>query len=322
MANFLHQYYGGITRQLRSEVDFINSLFEHQGVKGEGNELALRELLTKFIPKRFGIGTGVVVDREGNISRQCDIIIYDTQLYPSLLSMSSVHMFPVDLVYATIEIKTTLTAQTSKDALQNIASVRRLKYIEAEFADFHTTQGGGAISIVKTTPPIGIVFAYNSEAKNDTTIKKWFTPTKPSEAHLYPSLACSLDFGMAGFSAVFEDGSLSGFADQPSDDLRPVFSILPLARAREGLIGEIKSIADVQYVKFPQPIKEKFVVDESGNSYPVKTLGTDIVPIDQTRVLMNFLLLFSDMLALKKIHPAISFLGTYATPLDMFHFHV
>jgi hypothetical protein len=65
MPDIISQYYQGIVQQLRSEVDSINSLFQHQGVKGSGNESVLRELLTKFIPKRFGIGTGVVIDRNG-----------------------------------------------------------------------------------------------------------------------------------------------------------------------------------------------------------------------------------------------------------------
>lgn len=120
MSTILKQYYQGITQQLRSEVDFINSLFEHQGLKGEGNEAVLRELLIKFIPKRYGVGTGVVIDQYGKPSRQIDIIIYDTFLYPSLLSLTSVHLFPVDLVYATIEVKTTLTSQTAKEAINNI----------------------------------------------------------------------------------------------------------------------------------------------------------------------------------------------------------
>ena len=77
MVNIIEQYYRGITQQLRSEVDFINSLFQHQGVKGEGNEEILRDLLRRFIPKRYGVGTGIVIDRHGNQSRQSDIIIYD-----------------------------------------------------------------------------------------------------------------------------------------------------------------------------------------------------------------------------------------------------
>ena len=53
MSNFLSQYYRGITTQLRAEVDSIHSLFEHQGVKGEGNETALRNLLKKCVPKKY-----------------------------------------------------------------------------------------------------------------------------------------------------------------------------------------------------------------------------------------------------------------------------
>jgi hypothetical protein len=75
MNDVLEKYYQGITQQIRAEVDFINSLFKHQGLKGEGNETVLRDLLVRFIPKRFAIGSGVVIDRQGIPSRQCDIII-------------------------------------------------------------------------------------------------------------------------------------------------------------------------------------------------------------------------------------------------------
>jgi len=56
---------------------YVNSIFIHQGVKGEGNEHVLRELIKKFIPKRYGVGTGEVIDRNGKQSRQCDIVTYD-----------------------------------------------------------------------------------------------------------------------------------------------------------------------------------------------------------------------------------------------------
>jgi hypothetical protein len=157
--DILHQYYRGITQQLRSEVDFINILFHHQGVKDEGNEAVLRELIKKFIPKRYGIRTGVVIDRLGHQSRRCDIVIYETLLYPSLLALSSVHLFPVDLVYATIEVKTSLDSGTAGEALRNIASVKNLEYIDAEFAVFAAGNGGSLVEIRKTTPPLGLVFA-------------------------------------------------------------------------------------------------------------------------------------------------------------------
>src|SRR5713101_7265365 len=71
----------------------------------------------------------------GSTIRQCDIVIYDTLLYPSLLSLTNIHFFPVDIVYATIEVKTTLTSGSVKEALTNIASVQQLNFINDQFAD-------------------------------------------------------------------------------------------------------------------------------------------------------------------------------------------
>src|SRR5262245_38744602 len=99
MDSVLKAYYRGIAARIRGEVDFINALFRHAGVKGEGNESVLRDLLRRFLPRRYGIGTGIVIDRTGKQSRQCDIVLYERQLYPSLLALTSVHLFPVDLVY-------------------------------------------------------------------------------------------------------------------------------------------------------------------------------------------------------------------------------
>src|SRR2546421_11142416 len=100
MPGIISNYYQGILQQVRSEVDLINSLFKHQGIKGEGNETILRDLLRQFIPQKYGVGTGVIIDHNGNSSNQIDIIIYDAFLYPSLLSLTTVHLFPVDIVYA------------------------------------------------------------------------------------------------------------------------------------------------------------------------------------------------------------------------------
>ncbi len=51
MNNILDAYYNGIMLQLQSEVKFINSLFNHQGLKGLGNETIIKDLLIKFTLK-------------------------------------------------------------------------------------------------------------------------------------------------------------------------------------------------------------------------------------------------------------------------------
>jgi hypothetical protein len=193
MSNILADYYKGITQQLRGEVDFINSLFVHQGVKGEGNEVILRDLITRFIPRRYGVGTGVVIDHEGNQSGQCDIVIYDTFTYPSVLSLRSVHLFPVDLVYATVEVKTTLDSKSAGEAIKNIASVRNLDIIEEGLT---VLNGPTYDDIIVPKPPYGAVFAYNSTVKRSVTFKKWFMPSEIYSAEMLPTLVGCLDQGL------------------------------------------------------------------------------------------------------------------------------
>jgi hypothetical protein len=228
VSNILRQYYQGITQQLRSEVDFINSLFEHQGVKGEGNENVLRDLLIRFIPKRYGVGTGVVIDQHGISSRQCDIVIYDTFLYPPILSLTHSHLFPVDIVYATIEVKTTLDSQSAKEALQNVASVRRLDYIRQDFGAISAKAGEYIVGIYRSTPPIGVVFAYNSDAIQDETFKNWFAPVDNEDITTQPSLVGCLDIGMTGFIPEHLTEEASAIAVHPDTGMQLRCMTFPL----------------------------------------------------------------------------------------------
>ena len=322
MTKILQQYYRGISQQIRSEVDFINSLFEHQGVKGGGNETVLRELITKFIPKRYGVGTGVVIDQHGTQSSQRDIIIYDNFLYPSLLSLTTVHLFPVDLVYATIEVKTTLTSATSEQAIQNILSVRSLDFVKGDFADDLQFKGKDSVAagIKKTTPPIGVVFAYNSEALQDETFKKWFTPTDQNDTPKYPSLVGCLDMGIVGFTPDVAEAKGSLTSVHPELGMEPECRTFPVVKKRDDNLEDVESAEDVQFLKISGDVKELKFFGYEGLTHPIKKIGKDYMAIDQSRVFLNFLLLFNELLNLKSIHPNINFLDTYLQHIDRFHF--
>jgi hypothetical protein len=177
----LDKYYQGILGRIRAEVDAINSLFAHQGLKGEGNENVLRELLRQFIGKRYAVGSGVVIDHTGGVSRQCDTVLYDNHLYPSLFSMTSMHLYPIDVVYATIEVKTTLTSTEAAKAIDNLASVRRLK---PQDPSPRPRMGW----------PFGLIFAYNSDAQAIKTFNDWFV-ANPEFQNLYALVVC-LDQGI------------------------------------------------------------------------------------------------------------------------------
>jgi hypothetical protein len=120
-------------------------------------------------------------------------VIYDTLMYPSLLSLASVHLFPVDIVYATIEVKTTLDAKEVKGALANIASVKSLSIIEEQFTEVVFNNGMLQTATYLPQSPLGFVFAYTSDVQNFATFKNWFVPTDDSKTPMYPTSVAYLD---------------------------------------------------------------------------------------------------------------------------------
>lgn len=63
----------------------------------------------KFLPKKYSIGSGIVIDRNGGGG-----------FHPELSSQGSGYLYPVDVVYMIIEIKTTMNKDKMNEAIENI----------------------------------------------------------------------------------------------------------------------------------------------------------------------------------------------------------
>jgi len=126
--NILEQYYKAIFGQIQSEVKYINNLITHPGEKGKLNENVLIELLKKFLPSKYSIGSGFVIDGEGRISKQFDIIIYDNFYNSSFLAQKTIGLFPIEIVYLVIQVKTSLTHKEIKSSIKNLESLKILKF--------------------------------------------------------------------------------------------------------------------------------------------------------------------------------------------------
>jgi hypothetical protein len=100
----------GYLNQLRVEAKYFSNQIEHNGEKGHLNETHFRAILRRFLPKRFGIATGFIVSTNGGqLSPQCDIIIYDAINNAPLYESEAFSVFPIEMVYAVIEVKTNLS---------------------------------------------------------------------------------------------------------------------------------------------------------------------------------------------------------------------
>ena len=280
--NLLEKYYHGITQQIRGEVDFINSIFDHSGVKGDGNEKILRDLLKKFIPGKYGIGTGIIIDKNGKQSKQIDIIIYEKMMHPSILSLTSVHLFPVDIVYATIEVKTTLRSSDAKNCIENSDSVKALDLVSNNFTIGASSQNGFQIQSCNPTHPLSFIFSYNSEPENFETFKNWFVPRNECDIKKYPSIIACLDQGLVLNNEIHgKESKARAFALRYEGD-----------KAAEITSQEKK-------------------ITHNGIIYPVKTINGRRTLIDQSRVLLTFVVMLSEMIQEKFINPSIKFSQNY-----------
>lgn len=104
----------------------LHSLMPHRGEAGRITEEIIRGVLERILPKRFSLGTGVIINSLGKASAQTDIVIYDNFFNSPLLSEFGANLFPVECVYATIEVKSVLSLAELKKAIADIQLLRQV----------------------------------------------------------------------------------------------------------------------------------------------------------------------------------------------------
>lgn len=120
-----------IARHMQEDFRKTLSYVEHPLEKGIAREKVLVEYLQRFVPERFAIDTGFVIDSKGNMSRQIDVIIYDRIISPVWELPGRLRYFPVECVVAVGEVKSTITDRTTlNDALEKLKSVQELDRYE------------------------------------------------------------------------------------------------------------------------------------------------------------------------------------------------
>jgi hypothetical protein len=104
-----------------------------QVVAGDGSELNWINMLTNFLPSRYSVAKGFVVDSNNQCSKQIDIIIYDRNFSPLLWELGGHLFIPAESVYAIFEVKQEHNAAYLSAAGEKAASVRRLHRTDASF---------------------------------------------------------------------------------------------------------------------------------------------------------------------------------------------
>lgn len=164
----------------------------HRGSKGTIRENILRKFLAEGrLPSKYGIGSGEIVGRIKDTSRQSDLIIYDKIDGVTLLYDEHTQVYPIDCVYGIIEVKSGLSKTEFIDALDKIAAFKSM----APGGHVRELRGGVTASFPRPRP-FGTVFAYNLAGNSmdslTANLREWEQRHPPE---LWPNYVCVLGVG-------------------------------------------------------------------------------------------------------------------------------
>lgn len=120
--NPIQEHTGELVKGLINESKALRNL-DQTTVKGRLRELFISKLLKKFLSSQFGIGSGIIINQAGKMSKQIDIIIYDTRILPPFIEEQEIGVYPVESVLAAIEVRSRVDKSTMKMYAKSVSEL-------------------------------------------------------------------------------------------------------------------------------------------------------------------------------------------------------
>lgn len=128
----IHELFGSLQKQMVAQLNTNREFVIHPGSKGDSLENVWIDWLKCYLPSRYCVDKAIVIDSNGDLSHQIDLVIYDQQYTPFVLNQNGIKYIPAEGVYAVFEVKPDLQGNVDKDSFfqytgKKIESVRKLK---------------------------------------------------------------------------------------------------------------------------------------------------------------------------------------------------
>jgi hypothetical protein len=117
----------GLQAELINTLQVNRDHIPHAPTKGDTSELKWVEMLRHYLPERYQVEKAFVLDADGHLSDQVDIVIFDRQYCPFLFRREGSTYIPAESVYAILEVKQSFSKEMVDYAGDKAASVRRLR---------------------------------------------------------------------------------------------------------------------------------------------------------------------------------------------------
>lgn len=197
---------GGLLADLHEELhqrlERSRRAFSHPTSKGDASESVWLELFNSYLPARYKAARAHVVDSQGAFSDCIDVVIFDRQYSPFILTFQNQIIVPAESVYAVFESKQSITADEIRYAQDKVASVRRLHRTSLPIP-----HAGGTYPAKPLIPVIGGILALESDwspAMGPTLIKT--LAAQPVEERL--EMGCVASHGYFAFNRLSQTNEI------------------------------------------------------------------------------------------------------------------
>jgi hypothetical protein len=187
--------------QMVARLKADRTAISHPPTSGAASEINWQRMLEDYLPARYSVSGGFVVDADGSISQQIDIVIFDRQYSPFIFNQDNTFYIPAESVYAVFEVRPELNRENINYAGEKAESVRRLRRTSAPIP-----HAGGLFEPKTLYEIIGGILAVRSLWK-----PQFGAPFKKTlarlPAHSRLDLGCILDSG--GFNVIYQQEQVS-----------------------------------------------------------------------------------------------------------------
>jgi hypothetical protein len=148
-------YFDHIINRVKSakiEADSLSRHVKNHTIEGQIREIALKRLISPFMTQSFKSRNGKIIDTEGRLTGQIDLILYRSNQVIPILIDDELGFFPVECVKYAIEVKSRLTSNEIRKTLNLFKTVSSLNALLPNGSE------GGPL-------PVTVLFAFGSDIK-------------------------------------------------------------------------------------------------------------------------------------------------------------
>lgn len=126
----LKTLYSALQTEMIAKANF-SAVMDHPTDRGDNTEASWITWFNDYLPKRYKAAKAKVIDCNGKLSDQIDIVLYDAQYSYLAFNSNGILYVPAESVYAVFEVKQDLSKENMEYSGRKAESVRKLRRTSA-----------------------------------------------------------------------------------------------------------------------------------------------------------------------------------------------